>query len=70
MEAVKEVICSCCNGSGEGMYDGNTCPVCNGLGEQIIECSEDDPEALEVLVDNEPDFDVLDIDESLWDGPL
>ena len=52
------------------MYDGNTCPVCNGLGEQIIECSEDDPEALEVLVDNEPDFDVLDIDESLWDGPL
>ena len=52
------------------MYDGSTCPVCHGLGEQIIECSEDDPEALEVLVDNEPDFDVLDIDESLWDGPL
>ena len=26
-------ICSQCNGSGEGQYDGSTCPVCNGDGE-------------------------------------
>ena len=26
-------ICSACNGSGEGMYDGSRCPVCKGHGE-------------------------------------
>lgn len=24
--------CSCCNGSGEGMYDGSRCPECHGRG--------------------------------------
>lgn len=27
-----EVICSWCNGSGEGLYDGTTCRNCNGKG--------------------------------------
>lgn len=26
-------ICSSCNGSGEGMYDGSTCRTCKGSGE-------------------------------------
>lgn len=26
-------ICTTCNGSGEGMYDGSTCPCCKGKGE-------------------------------------
>lgn len=26
-------ICGCCNGSGEGMYDGSTCGACRGSGE-------------------------------------
>jgi hypothetical protein len=25
-------ICSACNGSGEGMYDGSTCYKCHGYG--------------------------------------
>ena len=27
-------ICSRCNGSGEGMWDGSTCSSCNGSGEE------------------------------------
>jgi rubrerythrin len=27
------VICPCCNGSGEGKFDGSVCPICNGKGE-------------------------------------
>ncbi|MFY8161967.1 MAG: hypothetical protein ACOVNU_11605 [Candidatus Kapaibacteriota bacterium] len=27
-------ICSTCNGSGEGMWDGSRCSVCGGSGEQ------------------------------------
>ena len=26
-------ICSACNGSGEGQFDGTTCPSCKGKGE-------------------------------------
>ena len=26
-------ICQTCSGSGEGMYDGSTCPACKGRGE-------------------------------------
>lgn len=26
-------ICQTCSGSGEGMHDGTTCPVCHGRGE-------------------------------------
>jgi DnaJ-class molecular chaperone len=27
-------LCSRCNGSGEGTYDGSRCTSCNGSGEQ------------------------------------
>jgi len=30
-------ICGYCNGSGEGSYDGSTCPVCKGKGEVLEE---------------------------------
>lgn len=26
-------LCSACNGSGEGMFDGSRCRTCGGLGE-------------------------------------
>jgi len=29
----EEGVCSSCNGSGEGMYDGSTCHECGGRGE-------------------------------------
>ena len=32
-----EQICSSCNGSGEGMYDGSICPYCRGLGIVFID---------------------------------
>jgi hypothetical protein len=28
----EEEICSACNGSGEGMYDGSRCSTCGGHG--------------------------------------
>ena len=33
-------ICGYCNGSGEGSYDGSTCPVCKGKGEVLEEKEE------------------------------
>ena len=33
-------ICTNCNGSGEGMYDGTKCRVCKGRGEQRYDCEE------------------------------
>lgn len=35
------LICSTCNGSGEGMYDGSTCRTCKGKGEVPCECTEE-----------------------------
>ena len=35
--ATESVICSTCNGSGEGMYDGSTCRTCRGDGEVEVE---------------------------------
>lgn len=32
-----EPICSACNGSGEGMYDGSTCYKCHGYGHERCE---------------------------------
>jgi len=29
----EEGVCSACNGSGEGAYDGSTCSECGGRGE-------------------------------------
>ncbi len=31
-EETESDICTNCNGSGEGMYDGSTCYICNGSG--------------------------------------
>lgn len=31
-------LCGACNGSGEGMYDGSTCPVCKGSGSGFSYC--------------------------------
>ena len=30
---IESEICSACNGSGEGSYDGSSCFVCRGRGE-------------------------------------
>lgn len=35
-------ICSSCNGSGEGMYDGTRCMSCGGSGVEHEEYEEDD----------------------------
>ena len=35
----ESVICTACNGSGEGMYDGSTCGVCGGEGEICAACN-------------------------------
>jgi RecJ-like exonuclease len=37
-----ESICSRCNGSGEGMYDGTTCPACGGSGIERDDIGSDD----------------------------
>jgi hypothetical protein len=36
-----EPICSACNGSGEGMYDGSTCYKCRGYGHERTERSDE-----------------------------
>jgi len=38
----KEDLCTNCNGSGEGMYDGSTCYVCKGHGTIIVNDDEQD----------------------------
>lgn len=38
------VLCSNCNGSGEGMYDGSRCSSCGGKGEVPEEIREEDEE--------------------------
>lgn len=32
-ETLEHGYCSVCNGSGEGLHDGSTCPSCKGKGE-------------------------------------
>ena len=34
---MEAVICSDCNGSGEGMFDGSRCSTCNGTGEVWVD---------------------------------
>ena len=34
---MESVICGNCSGSGEGMYDDNTCSTCRGTGEVLRE---------------------------------
>jgi DnaJ-class molecular chaperone len=38
----KEIICSNCNGSGEGMHDGTRCYECHGTGTQLIDSEDTD----------------------------
>ena len=33
----EDEICSACNGSGEGMWDGSTCYKCHGCGQEPTE---------------------------------
>lgn len=33
-----EDLCSECNGSGEGMYDGSVCRNCKGSGVELFDC--------------------------------
>ena len=42
MENHDEEICSDCNGSGEGMYEGTRCITCHGSGVSNYD-DEDDP---------------------------
>jgi DnaJ-class molecular chaperone len=44
MSNQKEIICTNCNGSGEGQYDGTTCHYCKGRGTQLIEIESEDSE--------------------------
>lgn len=41
-------ICSVCNGSGEGQYDGTRCPHCRGSG---VEPCATDPENYDIPED-------------------
>lgn len=41
---MEQVICSACNGSGEGQYDGTICRACKGSGETWVEVDESDLE--------------------------
>jgi RecJ-like exonuclease len=38
----ESVICSDCNGSGEGRYEGSTCRSCGGSGEIMVEAEHED----------------------------
>ncbi len=42
-------ICSRCNGSGEGQYDGTTCGSCKGAG--VERCEHDEGEAADHYYD-------------------
>jgi len=42
VDHVESVICSGCNGSGEGMYEGSRCRDCGGSGEILVEIEEED----------------------------
>lgn len=44
MEDNEDEICSACNGSGEGMYDGSRCYKCKGTGNEPVEIEDDDYE--------------------------
>ncbi len=45
---MESVICSACNGSGEGMFDGSRCSTCGGSGEVWVEVDESDSEGGEI----------------------
>jgi DnaJ-class molecular chaperone len=37
----ESVICTACNGSGEGAYDGSRCSACRGRGEVEVELNDE-----------------------------
>ncbi len=37
-DGIIDEICGTCNGSGEGQYDGSTCPSCKGSGNEKSYC--------------------------------
>ena len=43
MTETDDEICSACNGSGEGHYDGSICTSCGGSGAEPVS-SDDDPD--------------------------
>ena len=36
------MTCGKCNGSGEGLHEGDLCPECNGSGEEFFGGDDDD----------------------------
>ena len=40
-DGMEPVICSACNGSGEGMHEGTSCGTCGGGGEILVEVADD-----------------------------
>jgi DnaJ-class molecular chaperone len=39
-KGLEEVICSACNGSGEGRFEWTTCSECDGSGVVLVEINE------------------------------
>lgn len=58
-------ICTQCNGSGEGMYDGTTCSACNGSGETG---TVGDPEDFDIPFDDESMFEEIEEEFDLNNG--
>ena len=50
-------LCMTCRGSGEGMYDGSTCPACKGMGEVPLLPEDYDPDDEPTGPDNIRDID-------------
>lgn len=55
--AIETEICTSCNGSGEGLYDGKKCDVCFGSGEvpvnkDFIRSRLDELEVEKIINDN------------------
>lgn len=46
----ESVYCPCCQGSGEGRYDGSRCPYCHGTGEVMVD---EDGQTVEELEDDD-----------------
>jgi len=53
-------MCSHCNGTGEGMYDGSRCSVCGGSGEGDYDYEPD--------YDPDDDYDDYDVQAKEWGG--
>lgn len=61
-EYEERAICGCCNGSGEGRYDGSTCSACRGSGEERDLRAEEEREyeRADYEYDQQRDRDLLD----------